>query len=319
MLLRLLPFALSALVLLPFAAHAEEMLVGTTCSSTADCPLAFACETVDIPCYDTPVDCECAPCEPDTVCEPCDCGGREQGGGGPDCTTTSAQHCVFRPQSCTADADCTTAGFVCQAQEECSGGGGCACPGCPAGEECPPCDCDDVPDEVDCVVTGGYCLPPLDACESDADCTNGWSCTDLGYGGSSDGSCEICECVSSGGTGERGGDDETGGDGGTGGTDEGDCTCRPCEEDPTYAAESVCLPAGWDAQLEAMMSHVGGGEYGGGGTRGEDNGGVGAPEQAAGDDDLEDEEAPLGCNAAGAGAVSLLPLATLGLLRRRRG
>ena len=82
-------------------------------------------------------------------------------------------YCLPQQIECAADSDCPTE-WSCHTftSESCSGGGstggtGCACPDCAPGEDCPPCECDDVPDEPQdpqdpmCEeYTENYCLPP---------------------------------------------------------------------------------------------------------------------------------------------------------------
>lgn len=207
---------------------------GLTCESDADCPYAFLCEEMEMPCTGgwgcepctcrCPADGECPPCE----CPPC-----------PEpepCTPEVVKVCVFEPVECATDADCD-AGFECREIEQCVGEGcvcpGCACAPCAPDEVCPPCDCPDVPCdcpdtyEVHCEVIGSWCAPKVQTCTSDEDCLDGWECVEEPVPCA----CPPCECTE-----VFCGPDEVC-------PDIGECSCPPCEcMDET---RKVCLPEGW--------------------------------------------------------------------------
>ncbi len=69
-------------------------------------------------------------------------------------------------QDCETDSDCSD-GQTC----EVIGGTACACPGCPPGEECPPCDCGEPEEILGCVTA------PI-TCETDDDCPSYLSCSE---------------------------------------------------------------------------------------------------------------------------------------------
>lgn len=211
-----------------------ESFFGTTCESDADCPYAFRCEEVEMPCGGAS---ECKPCTcacpADGECPPCECPPCPE----PEpCTPDLVQVCVFRPAECATDADCD-AGFECLPIEECTGSA-CACPVCACSpcapdEECPPCDCPDIvcdcPEtyEEHCEVVGSWCAPKEQACESDGDCLEGWECVEQHLPCA----CPACECPDV----LCRPDEEC--------PDIGECQCPPC--DCADATWKVCLPKGW--------------------------------------------------------------------------
>ena len=204
------------------------------CATDADCPSLFLCEEVQS-WNDT--GCDCAPCDPDGgECPECTCGSDEP-------ESTTEMRCVFRPEECAADSDCDD-GFVCFAEEVCSGGGsiGCACATviCPDGEECPdpePCECDEEPveEEESCETVASFCVPDQVTCTADSDCPADWSCSELDVGST----CPACDCVvSTCAEGEECPEPEA-------------CDCPEC----TVETESYCLPAGWDEIAAEGMSY----------------------------------------------------------------
>ena len=74
---------------------------------------------------------------------------------------------AFAYQECTSDIDCDE-GWECLPLP-C----GCACPDCPPGEDCPPCECDDCGDLGECIPAGFG-----KECDSDEDCPEGFECWD---------------------------------------------------------------------------------------------------------------------------------------------
>jgi len=285
--------ALVAVLAVPaFAMADDDALVGGPCAGPSDCPLAFTCESVEMPCPALPCTEICPPCVDGEICDPCeyDCPDVDA------CTPTTEQRCVLRPQACETDADCSIAGFGCwPSGEMCSGGGSCDCPPCAAGEECAPCDCQE--EEEECTsVGGGYCLPANVPCGGDAACSDGWSCVAIETGGGDVG-CG-CACPSC-----RDGEE-----------------CPPCECDcggepgdgARTAGEGICMPAGWEEQISYIDEDRGG--TGSDGPRAPDGaemgGGAAPPPVGAG---------ASGCTAGAGGAGSALAFAAaLGLLRRRR-
>lgn len=288
-----------AVLAVPALSLADDALVGGPCDAASDCPLAFTCESVEMPCAPVACDsCACAPCPDDgSECPPCDCSmGCPEAD---DCTPTSEQRCVLHPQACESDADCTTPGFGCYpGGEMCSGGGSCDCPPCAEGEECAPCDCQE--EEEVCEPAGpGMCLPADVPCTDDASCEAGWSCVDVGGSGGGDSSCG-CACPTCA-PGEP--------------CEPCDCGCDEEEVDDEPASTAgICLPPGWEEQLPYF-----------GGAEADDGKGVpGSPNDmeaggSASDGGGSIDRPATGCSAAGGGAGSLLAFAAaLGVLRRRR-
>lgn len=205
---------------------------GPTCESDADCPYAFRCEEVEMPCAGGSgcKPCTCA-CSPDGECPACECPPCPE----PEpCTPDFVKVCVFAPKECATDSDCD-AGFECREIEECLGRG-CACPGCDCSpcapdEECAPCDCPacDCPEtfEIHCEVVGSWCAPKEQPCESDGDCLEGWECVDQ----PAPCVCPACDCPEV----FCRPDEEC--------PDVGECSCAPCECEE--ATEKACLPRGW--------------------------------------------------------------------------
>ncbi|MEO1273735.1 MAG: hypothetical protein AAFX99_37135, partial [Myxococcota bacterium] len=129
--------------------------VPSSCTSDADCDEGFACEL-----YDVGGTCV-GMCDEDGNCEEiCD---------EPEVPTEGS--CYPQQIDCEADTDCPSE-WSCHTftGEACSGGGGsvgggCACPDCEPGQDCPPCDCEEpMPEpieEEECTeYTENYCLPP---------------------------------------------------------------------------------------------------------------------------------------------------------------
>jgi len=187
--------------------------------------------------------------------------------------------CVFTPTECEADDDCLE-GFECIQVEECMGGGSgcacteCACPDCPDGEECPPCDCPDEPvcecDEEpeeweECEVIASVCLPAEVPCENDEDCPGDFVCMEDPEG--TDCLCPACACP----------------DCPPGEECEG-CECPPCDCGGGEA-ESFCVPEGWD---EVEFWGTGGGAETS--ADGQDNGKDGTEDPEAPDPDAPDDE-----------------------------
>lgn len=211
-----------------------EPFWGTTCESDADCPYAFRCEEMEMPCAGGSdcKPCTCA-CPPDGECPPCECPPCPT----PEpCTPDLVKVCVFEPEKCATDADCD-AGFECRTIEECMGTG-CACPVCVCSpcapdEECPPCVCPDIvcdcPEtyEEHCEVVGSWCAPKEQTCGSDGDCLEGWECVDQHLPCA----CPACACPEV----SCRPDEEC--------PDVGGCDCAPC--DCADATWKVCLPRGW--------------------------------------------------------------------------
>jgi len=305
--LRLLFVPLCLLLLAPAAAGADDAsFVGARCDGPSDCPAGFTCEAVEVGCDDVvepaPA-CDCLPCFGDD-CPDCRCTGEVDPGGA--CTPSTEQRCVFEPQPCTSDVECTTPGFVCWVEERCEGSG-CDCAPCPEGERCPPCDCGGEA-EVSCRVVGGWCMPDEVPCDTAADCEHGWECGAIPGGGSSGPTDEVCVCDCPPCADEEACEtcacdcEEAGG--GAGGADEPE------------SADRMCMPAGWEEQLAEMIP-VGADD--GGVSRGDGEALGGAPQgqNAATDDDAP---ASSGCSAAGAGAGTsiLAAAAALALALRRR-
>jgi len=212
------------------------------CAEDQDCPFDFVCKAMEIPCPGvacTPCDCDCKP-----GTEGCDCQCPECPEPAP-CEPVFVHVCVYEPKACSVHDDCGE-GFECVAQEVCSGGcacAGCACPECPEGEECPPCDCPEpepctCDQEPSCEVTGRFCQPKKIPCAEDSQCPADWTCSPVG--GTSC-LCPDCACPAPDGEG--------------GGTD---CECGPCDCDQE-TAEQLCLPPGW---ANAGISDPDGLEYG---------------------------------------------------------
>jgi hypothetical protein len=193
------------------------------CASDADCPAGFACEEIQVPCAATPCACACAGCAEGEECEPCECLPCEP----EPCEAETYATCVWAPLECAADADCPD-GFECVAQESCwGGGGGCACPPCPEGAECPPCECPDEEEYFEeCEVTGHVCQPRAIACEDDAGCPAGWTCE------ATFGDC-ACACTCDAGPACEPGQECPAAP---------PCECEPCDCGP---AESFCVAPGW--------------------------------------------------------------------------
>lgn len=285
----LLRASVAMLVFAAAPAGADDRFVGGPCAADADCPLAFTCEMAEV--LDCEAggggrageDCLCASCESEEDCARCDCEAFEEEAGD-DCAPTTELRCVFAPQPCERDADCTVPGFACRFQQEC-GGSECACPSCdPDDGECPPCDCEEEESGEECEAVGpGWCAPAEQSCTADADCADGWEC--FGADGGRGGECE-CTCPD------------------CGGADCGPCECEPCEE-PLEADDGVCLPPGWREQIEEW------GDAGAGLPKGR-NGGIEQGHFAS--------TRSGGCSAAGAGGTGSLLLvgAALAWARRRR-
>ena len=207
-------------------------LAADECTSDADCPDGYACETVQEPC-------PAIACAPDTDCPDTSCSPEE------------SHYCRPKPpESCSTVADCE-AGLVCLTvtYEECSGDG--AMPTCAPDTDC---DAGSSTSESSCeTITEGYCVPPyLAPCETAKDCGAGFACEEQ----------EMCQCSGGGSSGGFGGTDdavdagsEPSTDGGTSsgddeaidaGTYEENCSCSGtgeffCElEEQECTADSEC-------------------------------------------------------------------------------
>lgn len=130
------------------------------CETDADCGEGFECLEVEecwgsgggcaceCACEACPDGEECPPCE----CPDCDCGDEEFEEG---CETVGS-FCAPKEQVCDTDDDCLD-GWECMFMATGGGGSDCMCLTCEPGEECPPCDCDDEPEEW--VDEEGWCVP----------------------------------------------------------------------------------------------------------------------------------------------------------------
>lgn len=278
--------------------------IGKECTTDPDCPFGFVCQEQEVPC-------------PGAACPPCDCGCRPGEEGcdcqcpecpePPPCEPMFVKVCVYKPKACSVDEDCGP-GFQCVAEEACSGGcacAGCACPSCPEGADCPPCECPD-PDpctcdtEPTCEVTGHHCEPMQIPCAEDAQCPADWTCSPVGGTACL---CPDCACPSPDGEG--------------GATD---CECGPCECDQE-SSDQFCLPPGW-ADLGIVTP--GDGSYGQprtDPTDGEASGGTVQEDGTAAPTTHETGMVPPskgGCMAASPADAVPLALILLGLAVRRR-
>ncbi len=212
------------------AQSAPELWGPEGCQTDADCPADFTCEEKPTPCKSGGTDCACPDCPPGETCPPCECDAVDETPA--DCGGT-VNVCIYHPTACQADADCP-ASFECHKIESCGGAGCvcsqpvCACPSCPPGQECPPCDCPDAgpancdcPDvaETECTVEAAWCVPQEIPCESDSDCPDSWSCASIDVPCL----CPACACPAD--------------------QDCPECACN-CP-DPVQR----CLPKGWDQVL----------------------------------------------------------------------
>jgi len=140
------------------------------------------------------------------------------------------------------------------------------------------CECEEDPEPVyeeECTTLASICFPKEVACETDADCAEGFVCFDIGMGDTDSGGdclCPGCACPDC-----------------PPGEECEDCECPPCDcgddEDFEPEAELVCIPAGWDE-----ADYVGGDGSGGGYEATVDT----AKGQAGHDDDTIGPEAPTG-------------------------
>jgi MYXO-CTERM domain-containing protein len=235
------------------------------CDQNEDCPVAFECTQISIPCDD--------PTEPWMGCE---CKGEEDACWCPDtmtvvdvsgsfhpddtCEPRTEGVCTFAPPTCTDNLDCP-AGFECREQEYCTGGacschgggGGesCVCPDCneDAGDPCPPCDCeifewaeDDACscEEEQCETLGAVCVPAEVVCLQDEDCLDGFECAVFGDDEGEDRPCgSSCTCQSVA----------------DGEADVMNCWCEEiCEGNEEVSqqtpAEGLCLPEGWKDEFQ---------------------------------------------------------------------
>jgi hypothetical protein len=121
-----------------------ECLVGDACP-----PCGCSCDGGGVPPPAPPPTrtCACPACMPGEPCDPCDCGTTDPCAAHTDaetCRADGANACVWFALGvpCMVDVPCVSG--VCQHAPTGGGDGGCvcACPACPAGETCPPCDCD---------------------------------------------------------------------------------------------------------------------------------------------------------------------------------
>ncbi|MBR58187.1 MAG: hypothetical protein CMH54_09215 [Myxococcales bacterium] len=208
-------------------------LVGGPCDTDEQCPISFSCQEVQTSSCDTkdrPTSCVCPDCVPGEDCPPCDCDELpEEQTDEEACVPETANLCVFEPIDCMEDADICGEGFYCAPIESCmssgSAGMACVCPDCPEGEECPPCDCDDVPEppveEEICETEAAICAPEEIECAENSDCPEGWECAQIEQAGATICACPPCE------DGEE---------------------CPPCDCDDIDEEQedlSICLPEGW--------------------------------------------------------------------------
>ena len=188
----LLALAALALVLLVSAnvAHAA-------CQTDADCP-------DDQVCLATP----CAPCDPSLPPDEC-----------PVCENVCSDWGGSSPSGCQSDADCA-AGEVCELVTlPCAPLPRCACPDCPEGAECPPCDCPGDGGEYPCDDEAvGVCMERWqpEICGTDADCPVGFSCTGVHV------PCPATPCACACAACEEGAECPP-------------CECPPCEFEPCEA------------------------------------------------------------------------------------
>jgi hypothetical protein len=222
------------------------------CEVDADCGEGFICETIEecwasgggssgCACPPSTCVCDCDPDDPDCECdcpepEPCDCEDDpepepeyEEG-----CDVVG-HVCVPDEIECEADADCPT-DFTCEDVGGYSGGGGdCACMTCPAPPppdcadddeacweawkeamddyECPPCECDDEPEEPEAVM---MCLPDGWGEILDDWVEHGGDFDGGGGGTAESGSPWVSDDKQEGGEGEQAPSDPNGGEIGTG-------------------------------------------------------------------------------------------------------
>lgn len=144
--------------------------------------------------------CACPPCEPGTICEPCECaceGPTGAGEGG----CVEGGTCLCQCEQCDnppcADCDC-----ACNLYEGPGPNGvpTCTCPACPEGESCPACNCfGDGNGTGGGSGTGGDTDGGGGSCESHTramDCNAEADCLWLRLGeGCADGSCHLGSCI----------------------------------------------------------------------------------------------------------------------------
>lgn len=189
--------------------------VPVPCESDADCGSGMLCHVQErVACRATDAPVMCPPGE--------DCPPAEAGDSTPDCETVVEARCAYPHElPCDTDEHCG-AGFECVPSQSCWCTGGAPDPGRPDDETgAPPPPPPPPPEpECGCEPTGtNHCEVVEVACESDADCSEGWSCR--AHGGAcwqaSDGSsgCDeptyYCAPPSSGGGGTPGGVGESNG------------------------------------------------------------------------------------------------------------
>jgi MYXO-CTERM domain-containing protein len=229
--------------------YVDDIYFESECVVDADCPADFRCEEISWACASPACPpCACAGCDPDSEdCEnpePCECPPCEYDY---ECEGGSTFMCVYTPVECDKDLDCPT-GFECEVYTWGVSGGGateCVCAPCPEGSECPECDCggdipvssEDDPDTYE-FEEFGFCVPKKVACDTEADCVEGWSCVPFpGACMCTDCACPACmegeECP--------------------------ECDCGK-EECTCEEGESYCMPAGWGDVMAAAGDMYGGSE-----------------------------------------------------------
>lgn len=181
------------------------------CSTDADCPDDFICESIEWG--------ACPGCVPGEECPPCETG-------------TTNVCAPPPPQQCDDSAPCGD-GEVCVKYtfEECDGG---AAPSVPCSSEDPDCGNDRPSDPPECsTIEESYCVPKyLAPCESDSDCGAGFLCE----------TAEVCACSGGGSTGAAPGPGEDPDpDMGSGDPpEEPDCVCEPADTAYCQLIEVEC-------------------------------------------------------------------------------
>lgn len=200
----------AGLLLLALSPPALAQSIDDECSSDADCPDDYICESVEWG--------ACPACEPGQECGPCETG--------------TASFCTPPPpKQCASDASCDGSDVcVTYTFETCSGE--LTRPLCdPDDATCVDDDgSDDPAPEPECETsTESYCVPPyLAPCSADADCGAGFTCE----------AAEVCSCSGGGST-------EPLPPGEDGDTEpdrpiEEDCSCEPSDHTYCQLIEVVC-------------------------------------------------------------------------------
>lgn len=203
--------ALSALVVLPRLAHAEQ-----TCSADTDCAKGWTCQESGS------VDCAVPACPPNEKCEPQPS----------DCASSAASK-TCQPAACAADSDCAE-GMVCYqfTSESCSAAG------CASGQDCPPPEPECV-SKMQSACVPRYALP----CSTASDCGSGFRCESTEVCSCSGGGSAPSPGANDSGAGANAGSASTP-------APPPSCTCesskeKSCHTDPVNCtADSDCL-SGW--------------------------------------------------------------------------